>query len=110
MKEFKFFHKKDESNYDGEMSAEALRYFNEFLTTNRTTYQITTTLATYTILETFYGGGEVIRAKVAVYPLDAPNVKITYDINVGRAYPYITAHRIDIDYQIEYNRFRNENI
>jgi hypothetical protein len=109
MKEFKFFQKIDKS-YDGEMSQEVLRYFNDYITNNRTTYEITTTLATYSLSETSYAGGDIIRAKVAVYPLNAPNVKITYDINVGNPYPYITAHRIDIDYQIEYNRFRNENI
>jgi len=93
MKDFKFLSKNDTINFNGQMSIEAVRYFNDYI--NRIVrYEITTTTATYKISDYTYGEGNVVAGTVNAYPLDAPNIKVTYSIRGGE----ITEYTIHIDY------------
>ena len=77
------------------MSIEALRYFNDYI--NRIVrYEVTTTTATYKIVDYTYGEGNIVAGTVNAYPLDASNIRVTYNIRGGE----ITSHTVDIDYWI----------
>ena len=77
MRDFKFLSKNDTINFNGQMSIEALRYFNDYI--NRIVrYEITTTTATYKIADYTYGEGNVVAGTVNAYPLDASNIMVTY--------------------------------
>ena len=104
MKEFKFL-SKNTTGYDGEMSREAIMFIHNLHQggTYRNMYAITTEIAEYRLGQTVYVGGEIIRAVITAYPHSDSTIKITFWINVGTVFPYITQHRIDFDYQIEYN-------
>lgn len=93
MKDFKFLSKNDKTLYDGEMSREAIQYLNDY--SNRVTrYEMTTTIATYKVADVVYGEGNIVAGTVNAYPLDASNIRVTYNIRGGE----ITSHTIDIDY------------
>ena len=93
MRDFKFLSKKDTINFNGQMSIEALRYFNDYI--NRIVrYEITTTTATYKIADYTYGEGNIVVGTVNAYPLDASNVVVTYSIRGGE----ITGYTIHLDY------------
>lgn len=108
MKEFKFL-SKNNTGYDGEMSREAIQYLNDY--SNRVTrYEMTTTIATYKVADVVYGEGNIVAGTVNAYPLDASNVRVTYNIRGGE----ITSYTIDIDYWNTVgqmiNALTNENI
>jgi len=109
MRDFKFLTKNDTINFHGQMSIEALGYFNDYV--NRIIrYQITTTTATYKIADYTYGEGNVVAGTVNAYPLDAPNIMVTYTIRDGE----IRSHTIHIDYwntmgQLLVNAIRRED-
>lgn len=93
IKDFKFLTKNDKTIFNGQMSIEALRYFNDYI--NRIVrYEITTTTATYKIVDYTYGEGNIVAGTVNAYPLDASNIMVTYTIRGGE----ITSHTIHIDY------------
>ena len=94
MKDFKFLTKNDKTLYDGQMSREAIQYLSDYAN-NTTRYEMTTTIATYKISDYVYGSdGNIVAGVINAYPLDAPNVRVSYKIRNGE----ITVHRIDIDY------------
>ena len=108
MKDFKFL-TKNTTGYDGEMSREAIQYLNDY--SNRVTrYEMTTMIATYKVADVVYGDGNVVAGTVNAYPLDASNIRVTYNIRGGE----ITSHTIDIDYWNTVgqmiNALTNENI
>ena len=75
------------------MSIEALGYFNDYI--NRIVrHEITTTTATYKIVDYTYGEGNIVAGTVNAYPLDVSNIVVTYTIRGGE----ITSHTIHIDY------------
>ena len=93
MREFKFLSKNDTLNLNGQMSLEVIQYFNDYI--NRIVrYEITTTIATYKMVDYTYGDGNIVAGTVHVYPLEASNIRITYHIRGGD----ITSFTIDIDY------------
>jgi hypothetical protein len=92
MKEFKFL-SKNTTGYEGEMSREAIQYLYDY-TNNITRYEMTTTIATYKIVDYTYGEGNIVAGTVNAYPLDASNIRVTYNIRGGE----ITSHTVDIDY------------
>jgi hypothetical protein len=93
MKDFKFLTKNDTINFNGQMSIEVLRYFNDYI--NRIVrYDITTTTATYKIVDYTYGEGNIVAGTVNAYPLDNPNIRVTYKIRNQE----VTEYTIDIDY------------
>lgn len=69
----------DVTDINNNISVEVMDFFNGFNESRN--YEITTTIATYKLSETVYGGGEVVSAKVVAYPLLIPTVKIIYTIN-----------------------------
>lgn len=92
MKEFKFL-SKNNTGYDGQMSREAIQYLNDY--SNRVTrYEMTTTIATYKVADIVYSEGHIVAGTVNAYPLDASNIRVTYNIRGGE----ITSYTIDIDY------------
>jgi hypothetical protein len=93
MRDFKFLSKNDTTSYNGQMSREVIQYFNDY--TNRMIrHDITTTIATYKIVDYTYGNGNIVAGTVNAYPLDAPNIRIVFNIRNGE----ITLYTIDIDY------------
>ena len=109
MKDFKFLTKNNKTLYDGEMSREAIQYLNDY--SNRVTrYEMTTMIATYKVADVVYGDGNVVAGTVNAYPLDASNIRVTYNIRGGE----ITSYTIDIDYWNTVgqmiNALTNENI
>jgi hypothetical protein len=93
MKDFKFLTKNNTINFNGQMSIEALRYFNDYVN-NVIRYEISTPTATYRMVDYTYGEGNVVAGTVNAYPLDASNIMVTYTIRGGE----ITSHTIHIDY------------
>ena len=92
MKEFKFL-SKNKTSYDGQMSREAIQYLNDY--SNRVMRnEMTTTIATYKIADIVYSEGHIVAGTVNAYPLDASNIRVTYNIRGGE----ITSYTIDIDY------------
>ena len=109
MKDFKFLTKNDTLTLNGQMSLEVIQYFNDYV--NRIIrHEITTTVATYKMVDYTYGNGNVVAGTVNAYPLDASNIRVTYNIRGGE----ITSHTIDIDYWNTVgqmiNALTNENI
>ena len=93
MRDFKFLAKNDTSSYNGQMSREAIQYLYDY--TNRvTSHERITTIATYKMVDYTYGDGNIVAGTVNAYPLDAPNIRITFNIRNGE----ITSHTIDVDY------------
>ena len=93
MKDFKFLSKNDKTLYDGQMSREAIQYLNDY--SNRVTrYEITTTIATYKVVDIVYSEGHIVAGTVNAYPLDASNIRVSYKIRNQE----VTEHTIEIDY------------
>jgi hypothetical protein len=93
MKDFKFLTKNDTLNLNGQMSLEAIQYLYDY-TNNITRYEITTTIATYKIVDYTYGEGNIVAGTVNAYPLDTPDIRVTYKIRNQE----VTEYTIDIDY------------
>ena len=93
MKDFKFLTKNDKRLYEGQMSREAIQYLSDY-SNHVTRYEMTTTIATYKIADIIYSEGHIVAGTVNAYPLDAPNVRVSYKIRNQE----VTEHRIDIDY------------
>jgi hypothetical protein len=113
MKDFKFLSKNNSISYEGQMASEVINHFHNFIANvglYEGLYDMTTTIATYKLDTIYYSNGGISRGLVHVYPLNAPDVRITFNINAGNHYPYIIGHTIDFDYQIEYNRFNDETV
>lgn len=98
MNAFKFFQQNDVTGYNGEMAQEAVRFLYDYVRTNRTVYERTTNIATYRLGTVHYEGGEIIRGKVIAYEINNNNIKITFDVNLGSLFPFITGHTIEFDY------------
>ena len=93
MKDFKFLSKNDKTLYDGQMSREAIQYLNDY--SNRVTrYEMTTTIATYKVADIVYSEGHIVAGTINAYPLDAPNVRVSFKIRNQE----VTEHIIEFDY------------
>ncbi len=93
MRDFKFLSKNNTLDLNGQISIEAVQYFNDYV--NRIVrYEVTTTIATYKMIDYTYGDGNIVAGTVHAYPLEASNVRITYHLRNGE----IISHTIDIDY------------
>jgi N-glycosylase/DNA lyase len=93
MHEFKFLSKNNTTSYNGQMSREAIEFLNGYL--DHGGFEITTTIATYKMADYTYGSeGTIVAGTINAYPLDAPNIRITFKIRDGE----ITQHLINIDY------------
>lgn len=93
MRDFKFLSKNNTLDLNGQISIEAVQYFNDYV--NRIVrYEVTTTIATYKMIDYTYGDGNIVAGTVHAYPLEASNVRITYHLRNGE----ITSYTIDIDY------------
>jgi hypothetical protein len=68
MKDFKFLTKNNTINFNGQMSIEALRYFNDYVN-NVIRYEISTPTATYRMVDYTYGEGNIVAGTVNAYPL-----------------------------------------
>jgi hypothetical protein len=99
MKDFKFLTKNNTINFNGQMSIEALRYFNDYVN-NVIRYEISTPTATYRMVDYTYGEGNIVAGTVNAYPLEASNIVVTYTIRGGE----ITSHTIHIDYWIRWDK------
>ena len=93
IKDFKFLSKNDTLNLNGQMSLEAIQYFNDYIN-HIVRYEVTTTVATYKMVDYTYGDGNIVAGTIHAYPLDASNIRVTYNIRGGD----ITSFTIDIDY------------
>ena len=93
VKDFKFLSKNDTLNLNGQMSLEAIQYFNDYIN-HIVRYEVTTTVATYKMVDYTYGDGNIVAGTIHAYPLDASNIRVTYNIRGGD----ITSFTIDIDY------------
>lgn len=94
MRDFKFLSKNDTLNLNGQMSLEAIQYFNDYINHLVRYDEVTTTMATYKMVDYTYGDGNIVAATVHAYPLDASNIRVTYNIRGGG----ITSFTVDIDY------------
>jgi len=95
--DFKFFSKNDGTNYNGEMSLQVIRFFRDYIEGRLWGInKITTNIATYKIVETFYENGEISRGVVNAFPLEDITMNITFHINAGNVVPCITRHTIEI--------------
>jgi hypothetical protein len=93
MRDFKFLSKNDTLDLNGQISLEVIRYFNDYV--NRIVrYDVTTTIATYKMVDYTYGDGNIVAGTVHAYPLEASNIRITYHLRNGG----ITSFTVDIDY------------
>lgn len=93
MRDFKFLSKNNTLDLNGQISIEAVQYFNDYV--NRIVrYEVTTTIATYKMMDYTYSDGNIVAGTVHAYPLEASNVRITYHLRNGE----ITSYTIDIDY------------
>jgi hypothetical protein len=93
MRDFKFLSKNNTLDLNGQISIEVVQYFNDYV--NRIVrYEVTTTIATYKMIDYTYGDGNIVAGTVHAYPLEASNVRITYHLRNGE----ITSYTIDIDY------------
>lgn len=93
--DFKFFQENHIYAYNGFLAREAVAYFQEYVATNRTLYEVTTSIATYKMGLISYHAGEIFGGMVYVFPIEDSSMKITFHINKGETTPFITAHEID---------------
>lgn len=91
--EFKFLTNNDTLNLNGQMSLEVIQYFNDYV--NRIIrYEITTTVATYKMIDYTYGDGQVVAGTVHAFPLENPRMRVIYYIRNGT----ITSFTQEFDY------------
>lgn len=96
IKDFKFLSKISTINYHGEMSIEAIQFYHEHIVGRwGPNCEITTRIATYKIVHQ-YCNGRMESCIMKVYPLNSPSTTITFWINAGNAYPYITEHQLEM--------------
>ena len=93
IKDFKFLTKNDKTIFNGQMSIEALRYFNDYVN-NVIRYEISTPTATYRMVDYTYGEGNIVAGTINAHPSGVSNIMVTYSIRNGE----ITGHTIHLDY------------
>jgi hypothetical protein len=93
MKEFKFLSKNDTLTLNGQMSIEAIQYFNDYVS-RIIRYEITTTIATYKMVDYTYGNGSIVAGTVNAYPLEDSSMRVVYHIRNGG----ITSFTVEYDY------------
>ena len=94
MKDFKFFNSnKPTTNYNGEWSVRAVRFVYNYIA-GRFCAEHKIDNETYQLTQATHENGEMVRCTVLVTDSRYPHIKVTYSINIGNAYPYITEHRI----------------
>jgi hypothetical protein len=93
--DFKFFQENHIYAYNGEMSREAIIIFREYVASSRANCEITTQIARYRVGTLSFNTGIISSGIVYVYPIADSSMKITFNINMGNATPYITGHEID---------------
>ncbi len=92
IEDFKFLQSNKTTSYNGQMSREAIQFLNEY-TNRRNVYEITTTIATYKIVDYVYGNdGDIVAGTIDAYPLESPRTKITFRIRNSE----VTSHTIEI--------------
>jgi len=102
MKDFKFLTNNDTLSLNGQMSFEVIQYFNDYV--NRIIrYEITTTVATYKMVDYTYGNGQVVAGTVHAYPIESPNVRVVYHIRNNE----ITSFTMEFDYFITMSHLAN---
>ena len=95
--DFKFFKQNNFTSYNGHFAQYALSLVHDYVSGRFTTgNRLTTINAEYVITETIYDNGQLSRCVVNIYPFDAHNTVLTFFINIGNAYPFITGHTIDV--------------
>ncbi len=101
IKDFKFLRNNGPSNYSGEMATEAVSAVHAFILGGFTSgHRVATGLAEYHISETRYELGRISSVTVYVYPNEDNHTLVTFYINVGVYYPYITGHLVQHDERI----------
>ncbi len=93
MRDFKFLSKNDTLNLNGQMSLEAIQYFNDYIN-HLVRYEVTTTMATYKMVDYTYGDGNIVAGTVHAYPIEGPTMRVVYSIRNGA----ITSFTIELDY------------
>ena len=93
IKDFKFLTKNDKTIFNGQMSREAIQYLYDYNSRVRS-HERTTAIATYRMVDYTYGDGNIIGGTVNSYPLDTPDIRVTYKIRNQE----VTEYTIDIDY------------
>ena len=97
IKDFKFLSNNNVTDYDGIIPQEAVRLVNDYVVGRfSSAYRFTTDVAEYSITKNIYRQGELTAVVVRVYPNDE-DFAITFWVNVGNVYPFITEHTIDYD-------------
>jgi hypothetical protein len=90
---FKFLSKNDTLDIHGNMSREVIEYFIE-CSHHIAMYEFTTLIATYKMIDYVYSEGIIVGGTINAYPLDAPNIRVTYMIRES----VITNTIIEVDY------------
>ena len=93
IKDFKFLSKNDTLTLNGQMSIEAIQYFNDYVS-RIIRYEITTTIATYKMVDYTYGNGSIVAGTVNAYPLEDSSMRVVYHIRNGG----ITSFTVEYDY------------
>ena len=93
IKDFKFLSNNDTLTLNGQMSLEAIQYFNDYVNRN-IRYEITTTIATYKMVDYTYGNGSIVAGTVNAYPLEDSSMRVVYHIRNGG----ITSFTVEYDY------------
>ena len=93
MQQFKFLNKNTLPNYNGEWSVRAVRFVYNYIA-GRFCAEHKIDNETYQLTQATHENGEMVRCTVMVTDSRYPHIKITYSINIGNAYPYITDHTI----------------
>ena len=93
MRDFKFLSKNDTLNLNGQMSLEVIQYFNDYIN-HLVRYEITTTIATYNMVDYTYGNGSIVAGTVNAYPLEDSSMRVVYHIRNGG----ITSFTVEYDY------------
>jgi hypothetical protein len=93
MRDFKFLNKNNELDVHGDIRREAIGYFME-CSHHIAMYEFTTLIATYKMIDYTYRDRVIIGATINAYPLETPNIRITYIIREGVVINTIT----EVDY------------
>lgn len=95
MNSFKFFNK-NEKRYNELIEREAIEFLYQRNETaiSSMIYEMTTTIATYKLIDYSYRDGLVVAGEINVFPLDEPNIRITFKIRDGE----IIQHTVNLVY------------
>lgn len=93
MRDFKFLNKNDELDVYDNIRREAIEYFMD-CTYHIAMYEFTTLIATYKLIDYVYSEGTIVGGTINAYPLDTPNIRITYIIRESTVINTV----IEIDY------------